>query len=173
MTENDVAVVICNTCQAICLEDSEARVMSIWELLQDDDEFPFPDFAGEHITLQDCWRARDRTAQHNAVRAIMRRMNIHIVELEENRGATRFCGTSLYEALPEANGKFAPKRFIEEAGGMFTPHSKTGQKRLMVEHCEKIETEKVACYCVPCTKGIRIGGKHGMHLADMLLGLDG
>ena len=173
LTSDDTVAVVCNTCQAICLEDSPAHVESVWELIRSDDEFPFPNFHGERLALQDCWRSRDRIAEQDAVREVLKRMNVSVVELPENRTSTTFCGTSLYQALPAENARLAPKRFVEHAHGVFTPKSKEEQKRLMEEHCAQIPTEKVVCYCVPCTRGIRLGGKHGMHLADMLFGLDG
>lgn len=170
MREEDVAVCICNTCAAICSEDSKAQVKSVWEILQDDEEFPFPDFRHERMTVQDCWRCYDRREEQEAVRKILRRMNIEVVELEENYEKTRYCGTSVHIPLVPANARFAPRRFIENAAGMFIPKTSEEQKRLMEEHCRQIQTEKVVCYCVPCTKGIRLGGKRGIHLMDLLFG---
>lgn len=170
MTEQDTAVCVCNTCAAICSEDSRAQVKSLWEILQNDDEFPFPDFHHEPMTLQDCWRCYDRRAEQDAVRSILKRMNVDIVELDENYEKTRFCGTSLHQPLVQANADFAPKRFIEEAHGMFLPKTEEEQKALMKEHCRNIKTDKVVCYCVPCTKGICTGGKQGLHLLDLMFG---
>ena len=78
--------------------------------------------------------------------------------------------THLYSPLPEANGKFAPRRFIEDAEGLFIPHTEEEKKELMRQHCASITTDKVICYCVPCTKGIQLGGKQGIHLLDLILG---
>lgn len=172
MTEDDTAVCICNTCATICGEDSKAKVVSIWEILQNDDEFPFPDLHHEKMTLQDCWRCRDNRAEQDAVRNILRKINVDIVEQEENYDKTHFCGTTLYQPLPEANGRFAPRHFIEEAEGMFRPHTPEEQRALMEAHCANIHTDKVICYCVPCTQGIRTGGKQGIHLMDLLLHAD-
>lgn len=168
MTEDDIAVCVCNTCAAICSEDSMAQVKSLWEILMDDDAFPFPNLHHESMTLQDCWRCYDRRAKQDAVRSILHRMNVTIVELDENYEKTKFCGMSTYQPLVKANAQFAPKRFVEHAQGMFIPKTEEEQKLLMEEHCSKIQTEKVVCYCVPCTKGIRAGGKQAIHLLDLL-----
>lgn len=168
MTEDDTAYCVCNTCSAICSEDSPATVKSIWELLQNDDDFPFPDLHHETMTLQDCWRCYDRREEQDAVRAILRKINVDVIELKENFEKTKFCGTSLHIPLVQANADFAPKRFVENAAGMFIPKTEEEQKALMVEHCSKIKTDKVICYCVPCTNGIRKGGKQGIHLMDLL-----
>jgi len=168
MTGDDTAVCVCNTCAAICTEDSTAQVISLWEILQDDDEFPFPDLHQETMALQDCWRCYDRRAEQDAVRSILRKMNVDIAPLDENYEKTRFCGMSLHQPLVPANAVFAPKRFVEDADGMFISKDAEEQKSLMEEHCRKIPADKVICYCVPCTKGIRAGGKQGIHLLDLL-----
>lgn len=168
MTAEDTAVCVCNTCAAICSEDSSAQVKSLWEILQNDDMFPFPDLHQEPMTLQDCWRCYDRREEQDAVRRILKRMNVQIIELEENYEKTRFCGTSTHQALVKANADYAPKRFIQNAAGMFIPKTEEEQKALMQEHCSHITTDKVICYCVPCTKGIQMGGKQGIHLLDLM-----
>ena len=170
LERSDIAVTVCNTCQAIAAEDSPARVMSIFELIASDKEFPLPDMKGETMALQDCWRSCGCLAQHDAVRTILKRMDVDVVELPQNRDQSRFCGTTLLVGQPPENAQLAPKRFGTDAAGMFTPCAPDEQRRRMREHCAKIGPEKVVCYCVPCTKGIRLGGKHGIHLAELVLG---
>jgi len=55
---------------------------------------------------------------------------------------------------------------------MFVPHSEEQKDALMREHCRLIPADRVVCYCVPCTQGIRRGGKQGIHLMDLILGLE-
>lgn len=170
MTADDTAVTVCNTCAAICSEDSSAHVVSLWEILDADPDFPLPDFHGEAMTLQDCWRSCDRPGTQQAVRNLLKKMNVSVVEMKENRQNTRFCGATLYHPCPAPNARFAPNRFVQNAEGMFQPHTEEEIQALMEEHCAQITTDKVVCYCVPCTKGIRQGGKQGLHLLDMILG---
>ncbi len=172
LTAEDTAVTVCNTCAAICAEDSPAKGRSIWEVLDEDDTFPLPDLRGAGMALQDCWRAYDRPEVQRAVRSLLQKMRVSVVELPENRSRTRFCGTTLYAPLPKANGAFAPNRFIKKAPGMFVPHSEEQKDALMREHCRLIPADRVVCYCVPCTQGIRRGGKQGIHLMDLILGLE-
>lgn len=172
---SDIAVTVCNTCYAIIDEDSPAKTLSVFELLAGDAALELPNFHGERMAIQDCWRSRGRHAQQEAVRELMRRMNVDVVELHENRDKSRFCGTTLLAPQPEENRRFAPCRLGAEAdaAGFFEPCAEEEQTRLMREHAQAIGPEKIVCYCVPCTKGIRRGGKHGIHLAEMILGLDG
>ncbi len=173
LTNRDTVVYICNTCAAFCAEDSAAeKVVSLWELLDNDKQFLYPDYGHKKMALQDCWRVYDHTSQQKAVRRIIKRMNIDIEELDENYDKTNFCGVSLYEPLPKQNGDFAPKRFIENAEGIFLPHTKEEQVALMKEHSDKINSNEVICYCTSCINGINLGGKKGRHLLDLMFGLE-
>lgn len=102
--EPDTTMVsICHNCTAVFQEShSEIRVLSLWEfILQMDADFCYPDYGGERMTIQDCWRQYDNRSEQDAVRELMRRMNIEVVEMAENREQTRFCGTiSSFSAVP-------------------------------------------------------------------------
>ncbi|SHI78249.1 hypothetical protein SAMN02745671_01653 [Anaerovibrio lipolyticus DSM 3074] len=162
-------VSICHNCSAIFEErHPEIQRQSIWELILEDDSFPYPNYHGESMTVQDCWRSKENCAEQDAVRELMRRMNINIVELAENREHTKFCGYSLYQPQPPRNAKLAPKRFVDGAKGLFAEHTEEEKKRLMVEHCSQISTDKVVAYCHYCIRGLNLGGKQGIHLARLL-----
>lgn len=170
LTESDRAICICNTCSAFCDESSKAReVISIWEFMINDHDFPFPDYAGEEITLQDCWRAYDKRAVQDAVRGLLRKMNIHVIEQSESFEKTHFCGFTLLAEQPSYYRDFAGKRFIENApDSLFIPHTEEEKLTIMRDHCAGIPTEKVACYCVGCADGIRLGGKGPVHVMELL-----
>lgn len=172
ITPQDTVVYICNTCAAICREDSAAaKVVSVWELLAADDRFAYPDYRQRKMAVQDCWRVYDNAPQQKAVRTLLQKMNIASEELDENYEKTQFCGVSLYEPLIKQNGDFAPKRFIENAKGLFLPHTPEEKTALMEKHCQMIHAAEVVCYCNGCINGIRLGGKQGIHLLDLVFGL--
>ncbi len=166
----DTAVVICNTCAAFCDESSPAeQVVSIWEVLAQDAEFPLPDYRGEAITLQDCWRVYNKPAVHAAVRVLLAKMNLRVLELPETRGETRFCGISLLQPPLAHYPKLAPKRFgTDVPPGIFKPHTDAEKLALMQAHCAGIVTGKVAVYCVACADGIRLGGKQPVHVMELM-----
>jgi len=95
------------------------------------------------------------------------KMNVNIIETTGD-----YCGASLYAPCPPENARMAPVHFAKEAADMFTPLSEEEIDRKLQEKCASFEPEKAVCYCVPCTKGIHRGGKHGIHLMEMILGLD-
>ena len=170
LTPEDTAVCICNTCAAFCDESSHAKeVVSVWEIIDNDTTFAFPDHNGETIALQDCWRTYDKPEVHNAIRSLMKKMNIQVVELPENKEKSKFCGTTLLQPAPPHYGKFAPKRFSEDApADLFQNHAPADQADIMIKHCERIPTEKVACYCNACANGLRLGGKQPVHVMELL-----
>ncbi|MBQ7479746.1 MAG: hypothetical protein IJT01_12770 [Selenomonadaceae bacterium] len=164
-----VMVSICHNCSAIFEEQHpDIKRQSIWELILEDDDFPYPDYHGEKMAVQDCWRSKENRAEQDAVRELMRRMNIEIVELAENHGETKFCGYSLYQPQPPRNPKLAPKRFSEGAKGLFKEHTEEEKKLLMEEYCRRIPTEKAVAYCHYCIRGLKLGDKQGLHLARLL-----
>ena len=137
-------VSLCHNCSAIFEERSpEIQRQSLWELILEDENFPYPNYGGEKITVQDCWRQKENRAEQDAVRELLRRMNFEVVELEENYARTKFCGYSLYQPQPPRNPKLAPKRFLYGAQGLFQEHSPEEKQRLMREHCAKISTENL------------------------------
>lgn len=173
VTENDTMVYVCHNCAAIFQEAMpETGRLSLWDLIANDKEFPFPDRSGETIALQDCWRSHDNRSEQEAVRILLRKMNADIVELEERREKTHFCGISLYMPAPKRNLELAPKRFVENAPGKFIQRTKEEQRQLMREHCEKIPVDTVTAYCHYCVKGLRVGGKPARHLAALLFGAE-
>lgn len=57
----DSAVVICNNCAAIMEESSAVQdIAFVWNIIDRDPEFQFPDYHGERMTIQDCWRAYEK-----------------------------------------------------------------------------------------------------------------
>lgn len=172
--EGDVVVSICHNCTAIFRERMpEVKIHSLWEFILNDADFSYRDYSRERMTVQDCWRSRDDRVEQDAVRALLRKMNIDIAEQKENREAVDFCGATLYSPAPPRNLKLAPKRYVENAAGKFVPHSEEEKKKLMEAHCSVITTEKVVAYCHYCASGLDIGGKTAIHLAELLFGPEG
>lgn len=167
--DGDIMISICHNCSAI-FEEQKPRIkrMSIWELILRDDDFKFPDYQQEQVTIQDCWRSKENYEEQEAVRQLMQKMNINIVEIEGNHDKTSFCGISLYQKQPLRNAKLAPRRFVEKAEGKFIPHADEEKKDLMQKYCSQFTTNKIIAYCHYCVAGLQAGGVGGIHLAELL-----
>ena len=169
LTAENTAVFVCPTCAAILRESApQADLISIWQFLLKDENFLWPDYHGEVMSVQDCWRSCQDVNLHNAVRKIMQKCRINSVEIEENRQQSRFCGITLLKPPSPRYHKLAPKYFIENAKDIFTPCDEAEQTQRMLNHCRQFKTEKVICYCTGCLEGLQKGGKNAVHLMDII-----
>lgn len=169
--EGDRVYSLCHNCNNIIEEmHPGVEVHSLWELIAGDDRFPFPDYSNLDVTVQDCWRARERREEQEAVRCLLDRMQIRWREAAENHEHTDFCGLSLYRPQPPRNPKLAPRHYVEGAAGKFNPLPPEEQVRLMTQYCAGFETRDVVCYCHYCLEGLLAGGVNGRHIAELLFG---
>lgn len=123
--------------------------VSLWEVMAELDNFPFPDYHGVEMSVHDACPVRHTPAVHAAVRALLGKMNIRIVETARHGTDSVCCGDSLY---PEC--------------GMETIHG------AMRRRAENMPCENVVVYCVSCIKAMAIGGRTPRHMIDLLLGQD-
>ena len=160
---------LCHNCNNIIEEMHPGLyVRSLWKLLDSDSEFPFPDYHGLNVTVQDCWRSRDRREEQDAVRSLLKKMNIEYVEAAEHHARTDFCGASLYRPQPPRNPRLAPKHYVDGAVGKFIPHTPEEQIQRMEAYCSHFMTDTVVCYCHYCLEGLRMGKIDGKHIAQLL-----
>lgn len=169
LTSEDRVISICQTCSAITREASpQASEISLWEYLLTDNDFPWPDFQGEEMTIQDCWRARHKPALLDAVRLCMEKMNLRPVELAENRENTQFDGVWRFQPVAKKNLEIAPNYFGEVAATGLELLSPEEQKVRMEAWVSQYTTSRVAVYCTACLKGAELGGAHAVHLLELL-----
>ncbi len=169
LTSNDTALVVCNNCAAIIEESSQSKnIKFVWELINEDESFNFPNYHGETMVIQDCWTAFEKRHLQDTIRSLLSKMNINYIELEENFEKTRFCGTKLLSPCNPSNAKLAPKRYVKNGSHMFNPCSPKEQALYFKRYCKNIKEDKVICYCTFCVDGINIGEKQGVHIIELL-----
>ncbi len=123
--------------------------VSLWEVLAKSDTFPFPDYHGQRMAVHDACPTRTELRVHEAVRMLLNRMNIEVVEPERTREKAVCCGDSFYGALP-----------VDEV------------KDRMRRRAGEMPCDEVVVYCVSCIKAMHIGGKRPRYLMDLLFGED-
>ena len=123
--------------------------ISLWEVLAKEKEFPFPDYKGKEMTILDACPTRDQERVHNAVRVLLEKMNITLVEPEKTKTKGICCGDSFYGSIP-----------VEKV------------KEHMKKRAHEMPVEDVVVYCVSCSKSMYIGGKKPRYLVDLLFGED-
>lgn len=163
----DTSVFVCPTCAAILEESAPlAQTVSVYECLAGDGDFPWPDYGGARMTIQDCWRTRDHRAMQEAIRHILKRMNIEAAELPQSYEKTDFCGATRFQVPSPRYERLCPRRLVEQ--GDFRPLPPEEQRRLMEENGKRYQTETVICYCTGCMTGVEMGGHRAVHLLDLM-----
>lgn len=123
--------------------------ISLWEVLAKSKSFPFPNYGGCEMAILDACPTRHEERVHNAVRVLLKRMNITVIEPEKTRTEGTCCGDSFYGVLPVAQ-----------------------VKEQMKKRAHEMPADNVVVYCVSCSKSMYIGGKKPRYLVDLLFGED-
>lgn len=168
-TDEDTVIVICNNCSKIVEESSKAgNIQFVWDIIDSDSDFVFPNYHGESMTIQDCWITKDNKKLQNTVRSLMKKMNIKIVEIENCYEKTDYCGINLVNPATQSNQQLAPNLWLKRAPEIANVIPKDKQAEYFKEYCKKFKTDKVVCYCKSCVSGINMGEKIGVHLIELL-----
>ena len=161
------AVYFCQACRETLEQRAPGRftLENLFVLLDRDPAFPWPDYAGLTVTVQDCWRDRDHPEIFRAVRSCLEKMHVRILEMPQNRERSPFCGNLHYEPRsPQLQGLLAegapPFRLPEEQ-----------QARLMQEHVATFPCSLAVTCCNRCKAGILLGGGQALHLLELATGV--
>ena len=121
------------------------------------------------MTIQDCWRARNLPLLQRAVRLCLERMNIVVVELDENYEKTCFDGVWRFsDAGVKKNIDIAPRYFGDVRDWELEIIPLEEQKQRMENWVKQYTTKRVVTYCNACLKDIEIGGACGVHLMELM-----
>lgn len=117
----------------------------LWEIIDQITDFPFPDYHGAEMTLQDPCNYRKNPFILDTVRSLLQKMNIHLIENQNSRENALCCGVPFY-----------PEKPLEAAQ----------------EHIRQwivtMPRQQVATYCLSCANGVYYGGKTPRYLLDLL-----
>ncbi|MEI6061302.1 MAG: (Fe-S)-binding protein [Bacteroidota bacterium] len=137
---------VCPGCDKRFGHDYEnSSTISLWEILAESDFFAFPDYHGQQMTILDACPTRNEERVHTAIRTLLKRMNIQIVEPQNTGTKSTCCGDSFFGTIPTEKVKM-----------------------LMVKRASEMPREEVVVYCVSCIKSIHNGGKKPRYLVDLL-----
>ena len=73
LTADDTALVVCNNCAAIIEENTESKIEFLWQIIDSDPDFTFPDYHGERMTVQDCWVSFEKRYLQDTVRSLIKK----------------------------------------------------------------------------------------------------
>ncbi|SMC32561.1 heterodisulfide reductase-related iron-sulfur binding cluster [Sporomusa malonica] len=123
--------------------------ISLWEIVAESNTFPFPDYQGMTMSVHDACPTRTEERVHKAIRKLLTKMNIKVVEPQNTQTQATCCGDSFYGTLPLAQ-----------------------VKEQMKKRADEMPVEDVVVYCVSCIKAMHIGGKKPHYIVDLLWGED-
>ena len=151
--KRDIGLYVCQACRKQI--ENQVKTMSVWEYFDQLDNFDFPDYHGQKMYLQDCFRDRNHPEVHQAVRNLLKTMNIEVIETKNNKDNSIFCGTLHYESkeLDDTHLSHYPKDV---------------QEKYMQEYVQQFDNKKIICVCNRCLKGILLGKGNGVHLLELL-----
>ncbi len=173
LNADDTAVTICCNCMAMIDEDgANEDMLSVWELIDQTPDFPLPDYGGMTVAIQDCGRAYDRREMQDAIRSILMKMNVNVIECDDSREKSTYCGSSFLMAAPKQEAAFAPKRYVEDAKkrSIYVETDPDEIPSILKAHAEKIPVEDVVVYCTACDAGLETSGKHPVNLIELVFG---
>ena len=125
----------------------DSTTVSLWEVIAEADWFKYPDYHGARISVQDACPTRSQPRVHEAIRTLLKKMNVEVVEPERTKTSTICCGDALFPARPLAD-----------------VHA------MMRSRAASMPEEDVAVYCISCIKSMAIGGRKPRYLVDLLFG---
>lgn len=162
----DTALYFCQACRETLEQKPENRLVlqNLFVWLNAQEDFPWPDRRGLTVNVQDCWRDRNHPEIFEAVRSCLRKMGVSILEMEENREKSVFCGNLHFEPrLPEN------RALVESRPGVpLYDYTQEEQARLFSEQAKKLTASLAVTYCNRCTAGLLLGGANAVHLLDLL-----
>lgn len=148
LEEGSVIINVCSGCDKRFGSLYEGiKTISIYEILDRLDNFPYPDYKGLKVSVHDACPVRNKPQVHTAVRNLLRKMNIEIEETKHHGTSSICCGDDFYSKIP-----------LDEV------HQK------MKDRAASMPCDEVCVYCVSCIKSMYIGGKTPRHLLDLLMG---
>lgn len=122
------------------------QTISLWEVLDSIGNLPLPDHTGLKVSVHDSCSYRPKPQVHAAVRSILRKMNMEIIDSKYSGTKSICCGDNFYPQLP-----------IEKV------------TELQKKRAAQMPCQDVVVYCVFCIKSMTIGGKTPHHMADLVL----
>lgn len=140
----------CAGCDRRFRSDYEGiQTISIWEVLDALEGLPLPSFQGLTVSVHDSCSFRQKPQVHTAVRSLLSKMGIKVVESPFSGTNSICCGDNFYGRLPNA-------QVIE----------------LQQRRADQMPCDNVVVYCIGCVRAMAQGGKRPRYLPDLIFGRD-
>ena len=135
----------CNNRYRSLYKDNDCTSSYFLATLAESKTFPFPDYKGISMSIQDTCSGRTDDLYLDAIRKLLKRMNINIVEAAKSGKRGKCCGQTLYGKVPQEK-----------------------VETFMRNRAQEMPEEDVVVYCASCIQGITLGNKRARFIIDLL-----
>ncbi len=147
LPKDSIIINICSGCDSRFRNmHNDVKTISLWEVLDSIEELELPNYKGLTLSVHDSCGYKDREEEHLALRNVLGKMNIDIIESEFSGARSICCGDNFY-------GKISIDKLNE----------------LQKKRAKQMPCEEVAVQCVTCIKSMAIGNKIPRYVPDLLL----
>lgn len=122
------------------------HTISLWEVLDRIPELKLPDYGGMAVSIHDSCGYRHKPQVHQAIRSLLRKMNLEIKETELSGTESVCCGDNFYSSV-----------------------SNEQVERRIKWRADQFPCENVVVYCIGCVRAMYSGGKNPLYLPNLLL----
>jgi Fe-S oxidoreductase len=144
--ENSRVINVCPGCDKRFGKDYKGvTTISLWEVVNENDFYDFPDYKGRSMSIIDACPTREEDRVQNAIRSLLIKMNIMLVEPKNTRKESTCCGDVYYGSMPTVK-----------------------VKELMTEKASEMPENDIVVHCVSCIMAVKNGGKNPQYLADLI-----
>jgi Fe-S-cluster-containing hydrogenase component 2 len=123
------------------------RTISFWEVIDSFDDLKLPDYHGIKMSVHDSCGYRHKPQVHAAIRSLLRKMNIKVVEAKHHGMTSECCGDNFYGYVPN-----------EEV------------ERRIKRRANEFPCDDVVVYCIGCERAMFSAGKRARYMPDLIFG---
>ncbi len=125
------------------------ETISLWEVLDSMEGLELPDYGGVKMSVHDSCGYRHKPQVHAAIRSLLKKMNIEVVEAKFHGSQSICCGMNFYGHTDNET-----------------------MERRMQFRADQFPCDDVVVYCIGCDRGMDASGKHSHYLPDLICGVD-
>ena len=122
------------------------NTISLWEVLDSLSDLELPDHTGLTVSVHDSCGYRHKPQVHQAIRRLLAKMNIKVVESKFSGTESVCCGDNFYGYVPNADV----------------------EKRIRMRAAQ-LPSDHVVVYCIGCVRAMEFAGKTPLYLPDLIL----
>ncbi|MFQ6794292.1 hypothetical protein [Thomasclavelia sp.] len=150
LTKDDTAILVCLNCARVIEKNGDFDHLEfIWDIIDQDETFNFPNYHQQRMTIQDCHLVSNRPKLKQTIRSLLKKMNIQVVEYD--MGENHHCPS--YEIV----GYHLDHKLNEEE-----------KKQYFSKQYDNIDTDIIVSYCKYCNDGVNYSHKTGKHILELL-----